>query len=352
MGSQAETVVIASFDARPSRIVVESLLEELGLPTGANPRCRWHDERLFTARVEGPVSGASLAILEALPAVRRVTTLAEGLRLTSRSGERRPVTLPNGVAIGAGASAMIAGPCSVEGEAQICEIAQMVREAGACALRGGVYKPRTSPYAFGGLGDEGLGFLARARELTGLPIVTEALQCSQIDRVAEFADVIQIGSRNMSNTPLLLKAGSHPAGKPVLLKRGFAATIDEFLWAAEYILLGRALAGISEPGVILCERGIRSHDRSLRFTLDVGAIPVLQERTQLPVIADPSHAAGARRFVSPLALAAMAAGADGLIVEAHTSPDEAWCDGDQSLDPRALGELIQKVKRGDLISAA
>jgi 3-deoxy-7-phosphoheptulonate synthase len=239
---------------------------------------------------------------------------------------------------------VIAGPCSVESETQVAEIAAMVKEAGAIALRGGAFKPRSSPYSFGGLGERGLIYLARAREKTGLPVVTEAMDPSHLDLVAQYADMIQIGSRNMANYPLLFRAGSHPAGKPILLKRGLAATIDELILAAEYVLLGRLQAGIDEPRLLLCERGIRTFEPSLRFTLDVGAIPVLKERTRLPVVVDPSHAAGIRRYVTPLAMAGLAAGGDALLVEVHSDPDHAWSDGEQTLDGAGFRELMARVR--------
>ena len=220
-----------------------------------------------------------------------------------------------------------------------------VKEAGATALRGGAFKPRTTPYSFGGLEERGLKYLAEAREATGLPIVTEAMSERQLGLVAEYADMIQIGSRNMHNFPLLFQAGSHLLGKPVLLKRGFGATIDEFLGAAEYVLLGRFAAGADRPGVVLCERGIRSFETATRATLDISAIPVIKQKSHLPVIADPSHAAGASEYVNALGLASVAAGANGLLVEVHNAPAEAWCDGAQSLDLERFEDLMEGVRR-------
>jgi 3-deoxy-7-phosphoheptulonate synthase len=224
------------------------------------------------------------------------------------------------------------------------EIAERVKDAGAEALRGGTFKPRTTPYSFGGLEESGLRYLAEAREATGLPIVTEAMDERQLDLVAEHADVVQIGSRNMHNFPLLFKAGNHPSGKPILLKRGFGATIDEFLGAAEYVLLGRIAADADEPGLILCERGIRTFEVATRFTLDVAAIPVIKERSRLPVISDPSHAAGDRKYVNALGLASMAAGADGLLVEVHCNPDQAWCDAAQGLEFDDFRRLMEGTR--------
>ncbi len=218
---------------------------------------------------------------------------------------------------------LIAGPCTVESREQTLTTARTVAAAGAAMLRGGAYKPRTSPHSFQGLGRDGLKILAEARELTGLPVVTELTDVREIDAVLEVADVIQIGARNMQNFALLTEIGR--SGRPALLKRGAAATVDDLLAAAEYIL------SEGNADVTLCERGIRTFERSTRFTLDVSAVPVLKERTHLPVIVDPSHAAGRRELVRPLSLAAVAAGADGLIVEVHPDPENALCDGPQAL---------------------
>jgi len=238
---------------------------------------------------------------------------------------------------------VIAGPCSVEGPRQIAEIAAGVADAGARVLRGGVFKPRSSPYDFGGLGERGLRMMVGAGKRSGLPIITEVLDPTCLDLVAEHADILQIGSRNMHNTSFLFALGAHPRGKPALLKRGFGATVEELLSAAEYFLLGRLAAGHRDPGLILCERGVRTFESSTRFTLDVAAIPVLRRRTHLPVIVDPSHPAGDRGLVASLAAAAIAAGADGLLVEVHTDPERAWCDGDQSLDLAMFRELMVKL---------
>jgi 3-deoxy-7-phosphoheptulonate synthase len=245
------------------------------------------------------------------------------------------VSLPNGTRIGGSNIVLMAGPCAVEGEAEILEIAHAVREAGATVLRGGAFKPRTSPYAFQGLGVRGLELLAKAREVTGLAIVTEALDPEGADLVAEHADIIQIGARNMQNYPLLRRAGR--TGKPILLKRGLSATIDELLLAAEYVLAE------GNDDVILCERGIRSFDPHTRNLLDLTAIPVIQALSHLPIVADPSHGTGLRAKVIPMARAAIAAGADGLIVEVHQNPPKALSDGAQSLYPEQLGELMEQI---------
>ncbi len=231
---------------------------------------------------------------------------------------------------------VIAGPCAVESEEQILAAAKAVKEMGAHALRGGAFKPRTSPYTFQGLGEEGLKLLAEAREATGLPVVTEVMDPQDIGLVAKHADALQIGARNMQNFSLLKKLGR--AGKPVLLKRGFGNTVDEWLAAAEYVVLH------GNDGVVLVERGIRTFDRTLRFTLDVGAIAYAKQATHLPVIGDPSHPAGDRRFVIPLALAILAAGADGLIVEVHPQPDKALSDAAQQLTFSQFGELMEKAR--------
>jgi len=238
--------------------------------------------------------------------------------------------------IGGPSFAMIAGPCAVESREQLLETATVVQQAGATMLRGGAYKPRTSPYAFQGLGQEGLRLLAEAKAQTGLPVVTEVLDARDLEQVLEVADVLQIGSRNMHNYPLLAEAGR--AGCPVLLKRGLSSTLDELLMAAEYVLREGNEAGI------LCERGVRTFETAYRFTLDLAAVPALKERTDLPVIVDPSHAAGRRELVTPLSLAAAAAGADGLIVEVHPRPEDAICDGPQSLHAAEFAAYVEHVQ--------
>jgi 3-deoxy-7-phosphoheptulonate synthase len=249
------------------------------------------------------------------------------------------VTIGQGAAavrFGEAAVPVIAGPCAVESWDQLAAAASASRAAGARVLRGGAYKPRTSPYAFQGLGEEGLRLLARAREVTGLPVVTEVVAPEQVMLVAEYADALQVGARNMQNFELLRACGA--ARKPVLLKRGLSATIEELLLAAEYVLAG------GNGQVILCERGIRTFEPSTRNTLDLSAVPVLKARTHLPVVVDPSHATGQRALVPPMALAAVAAGADGLLVEVHPTPETARCDGAQSLTPAQLTELMVRVR--------
>ncbi|HJT59614.1 MAG TPA: 3-deoxy-7-phosphoheptulonate synthase [Ktedonobacteraceae bacterium] len=242
------------------------------------------------------------------------------------------------VVIGGTASpVVIAGPCAVESREQLLETAQAVKAAGGQILRGGAFKPRTSPYQFQGLGIEGLHLLAEARELTGLPVITEVMEPEMVELVAEYADILQIGSRNMQNFPLLFAAGRDSRRRPVMLKRGFAATIDEWLLAAEYIVAA------GNPNVILCERGIRSFDTHTRNLLDLACIPLLRELTHLPVIVDPSHGTGRRELVPTMSRAGIAAGADGLILEVHSDPNSALCDGRQSITPEQLQSVVQET---------
>jgi 3-deoxy-7-phosphoheptulonate synthase len=258
------------------------------------------------------------------------------MKLVTEDRDRTVVDV-EGRKIGGDHFAAIAGPCAVEPRDVMLETARAVRDAGAQMLRGGAYKPRTSPYSYQGLGEAGLRLLAEAREETGLPVVTELMDVRDVKAVLEVADVVQLGARSMQNYALLTEVGR--AGKPVLLKRGLGATLEELLMAAEYVLKE------GNADVILCERGIRTFETSYRFTLDLMAVPVLKERTHLPVIVDPSHAAGRRELVEPLSLAAAAAGADGILVEVHPRPDEAVCDGPQSLHTGDLEGYLRKVER-------
>ena len=288
--------------------------------------------------VEQDANVASLG-LEGQPGVDRVVPILKPYKLASSQithGERTVLDI-DGRKIGGDNFAMIAGPCTVESREQTLETARVVRDAGATLLRGGAYKPRTSPYAFQGLGQEGLRLLAEAKAETGLPIVTELMDIHDMDAVLEVADVIQIGARNMQNYPLLAEIGR--AGRPALLKRGLSSTLDELLMAAEYILKE------GNPNVMLCERGIRTFETAYRFTLDLMAVPVLKQLTHLPIIVDPSHAAGRRDLVRPLSLAAAAVGADGIIVEVHPNPDEAICDGPQQLRAEDFADYSRAVER-------
>ncbi|HEY5261580.1 MAG TPA: 3-deoxy-7-phosphoheptulonate synthase [Solirubrobacteraceae bacterium] len=300
--------------------------------------------------VEQDVNVAGLG-LEGQPGVDRVMPILKPYKLASaqiRHGERTVLEI-DGRKIGGGHFALIAGPCTVESREQLFETADVVKDAGVAMLRGGAYKPRTSPYAFQGLGQEGLRLLAEAKQRTGLPIVTELMDARDLEPVLEVADVIQVGARNMQNFPLLAEIGR--SGRPVLLKRGLSATLDELLMAAEYVLKE------GNPNVMLCERGIRTFENSYRTTLDLQAVPVLKELSHLPVVVDPSHAAGRRSLVAPMSLAAAAAGADGIIVEVHPNPDEAICDGPQALLADDFAEYAAAVESvaalaGKALSAA
>lgn len=277
-------------------------------------------------------------LFQSQPGVLEVIPVSHSYKQVSREWKEDDtiVSLPNGTRIGGREIAIMAGPCAVESEEQILEIAGILAKAGATILRGGAFKPRTSPYSFQGLGVKGLEFLSRARDETGMAIVTEALDVEAAEHVAEYADIIQVGARNMQNYPLLRKVGR--IGKPILLKRGLSATIEELLLAAEYILAE------GNPHVILCERGVRSFDTQTRNLLDLTAIPVVKSLSHLPIIADPSHGTGIRAKVTPMARAAIAAGADGLMVEVHQDPNRALSDGAQSLYPHQFQELFGQIK--------
>jgi len=275
--------------------------------------------------------------LEGYPGVEQVLPILKPYKLVSREIRRDPTVLEvRERRIGDGYFGLIAGPCTVEYREQTLGTAWAVKAAGATMLRGGAFKPRTSPYAFQGLGEEGLEILAQAREETGLPLVTELMDPRHVEAVVGTADVIQIGARNMQNFLLLSEVGK--ADKPVLLKRGPAASIEDLLMAAEYIVKE------GNARVMLCERGIRTFERATRFTLDIGAVPVLKQETHLPVIVDPSHAAGRRDLVLPLARAAVAAGADGIIVEVHPAPEEARCDGPQQIPAAEFAEFAGEIR--------
>ncbi len=277
-----------------------------------------------------------LQSLEALPGVESVVRILQPFKLASREFRPKTVVKIAEVEIGSDRLVLMAGPCSVESEGQILESAHAVKAAGATILRGGAFKPRTSPYSFQGLGEQGLKMLARARETTGLKIVTEVLNPQDVELVARYADILQVGARNMQNFALLNAVGE--ARKPVLLKRGMSATIQDLLMSAEYIL------SHENYDVILCERGIRTFETATRFTLDLNAVPVLRKLTHLPVIVDPSHGTGHWEYVTAMARAAIAAGADGLMVEVHPKPEEALSDGVQSLTPARFQELMRQVE--------
>ncbi len=276
--------------------------------------------------------------LDAFPGVERVVPILKPYKLASRDFQPEgSIIRVSGAAIGGRTVQVIAGPCSVESRGMLLELAHAVKETGAKFLRGGAYKPRTSPYAFQGLGEEGLEYLAEAREATGLRIVTELMDASDLPAVLKYADVIQIGARNMQNFRLLSEVGK--VRKPVLLKRGLSATITEFLLAAEYIM------SEGNREVVLCERGIRTFETATRNTFDISAVPVLKELTHLPVIVDPSHATGKWTLVSPLARAGVAAGADGVMIEVHARPEVAFCDGPQALKPKRFASLMTELRQ-------
>jgi 3-deoxy-7-phosphoheptulonate synthase len=286
--------------------------------------------------VVGELAGRREALmgeLGSLPGVERVTPISRPFKLTSREFHPEDtVVRVLDAAIGDGSLTVMAGPCSVESREQLLETARGVKGAGATVLRGGAFKPRTSPYAFQGLGVEALRYLAEARDETGLPVVTEVMEPQQVDIVAEYADILQIGARNMQNYSLLNAAGR--VARPVMVKRGFGATIEELLMAAEYIVAA------GNPNVILCERGIRTFETYTRNTMDLAAVPVLHSLTHLPVIVDPSHATGKRWLVRPLALGGVAVGADGVMVEVHPDPDSALSDAEQQLDIPSFAALM------------
>jgi 3-deoxy-7-phosphoheptulonate synthase len=275
--------------------------------------------------------------IRAASGVESVLRILKPYKLASREfrKERTEINV-GGVVIGGKKIPVMAGPCAVENKTILTDIAERVKLSGASFLRGGAYKPRTSPYTFQGLGEEGLKYLAEAREKTGLPVVTELMDPRDLDIVVRYADIIQIGARNMQNFRLLLEVGS--VQKPVLLKRGLSSTIKEWLMSAEYIM------SRGNQNVMLCERGIRTFETATRNTLDLSAVPVLKQLTHLPVVVDPSHGVGKRDLVAPMAKAAVAAGADALLIEVHTNPEEAVSDGDQSLKPEQFRVLIEELK--------
>ncbi len=296
-----------------------------------------HGEEVTILGLVGDTTRVDIDLLKSLEMVDTVKRVSEPFKQANRKFHPMDTIIEVGnVRIGGGYFAMIAGPCSVESEAQIVEVAQAVKASGANLLRGGAFKPRTSPYAFQGMGAEGIRLLLKAKEATGLPIVTEIMNISTLDLFAD-VDVIQVGARNMQNFDLLKELGK--TKKPILLKRGLANTIQELLMSAEYIM------SEGNEKVILCERGIRTFETATRNTLDLSAVAVLHNLTHLPVVVDPSHATGKAELVPPMAMAAAAAGADGIMVEVHNNPAAALCDGAQSLTPAQFDELNRRVQR-------
>jgi len=293
-------------------------------------------ERTVIGAVGDERGKARLQSLESLPGVERVVPILKPFKLAGRELKKEPTTIMVGPAqIGGDRFCVMAGPCSVESQEQIIETARIVKEAGASVLRGGAYKPRTSPYSFQGLEEEGLHMLQAASRETGLPFVTEVMTPEQVDLVAEHADILQIGARNMQNYGLLKQAGK--TTRPVFLKRGMMSTINELLMSAEYVM------SEGNANVIVCERGIRTFETETRNTLDLSAVPVLKKLTHLPVIVDPSHSTGHWDLVTPMALAAAMAGADGLMVEVHPHPEDAFSDGPQSLKPERFRKLMKDL---------
>ncbi len=294
-------------------------------------------ERTIIGAVGDERGKAYLKFAESLSGVEKVMPILKPYKLTSReSREESTVITVGDIEIGGPRFVVMAGPCAVESEEQMLESAYIVKKGGAQILRGGAYKPRTSPYSFQGMEEEGLKLLVKARQKTGLPIVTEVVNPADVDLVEAYADILQIGARNVQNFPLLKKVGH--SKKPVLLKRGMMTTIEELLMSAEYILSS------GNNQVILCERGIRTFETATRNTLDISAVPVLKELTHLPVIVDPSHASGNWKYVIPLSRAAIVVGADGLLVEVHPEPEKAVSDGNQSLKPEKFYQLMDEMK--------
>lgn len=327
-------VVVMSLTAEQEQInAVQQKLEQYGF--------EMHQIRGVNRLVIGAVGDqrviSSLG-LEAMPGVERIVPIMQPYKLVSREskGQSSLIKVKN-VVIGGEDIVVVAGPCAVESREQLLTAARKVRQAGAVILRGGAFKPRTSPYSFQGLEEEGLKLLAEAAAETGLVTVTEIIDEASLEQALDYVDIIQIGARNMQNFRLLRAVGR--SGKPVFLKRGLSATIEEWLMAAEYVV------SEGNENVVLCERGIRTYETATRNTLDLSAVPIVKEQSHLPVIVDPSHATGKRRLVGPMARAAVAAGADGLLIEVHPEPDKALSDGPQSLTPEDLGLLMKELKK-------
>jgi 3-deoxy-7-phosphoheptulonate synthase len=336
-------IIVMSHLAQPAQVdaVVEKIVE-----LGLTPELSKGEDR----SIIGVIGGNAYAYREAfahLPGIQEIVQITKPYKLASREWQPKNTVIDvGGVKIGGDEVAMMAGPCSVEGLEMLMETARHVADQGAKILRGGAFKPRTSPYSFQGLGEDGLKMLARAREETGLKVITEVVTPGDVQLVAKYADILQIGTRNMQNYALLQEAGR--SGHPVMLKRGMSSTIEEWLLAAEYLL------SQGNRNVMLCERGIRTFETSTRFTLDINAVPLVRELSHLPVIVDPSQGTGRWSLVAPLSLAAVAAGANGLIVEVHPHPDDALSDGAQSLDFANFDRLMADLKRltGVLSTAA
>jgi len=327
--------MIVVMNSRASEEQIQTVVRRLG-ELGFSANISRGIERTVIG-VIGQVYPSLKEQLEILPGVEQVLRVTKPYKLASR--EFQPVDTRfevGGITIGGDDLVIIAGPCSVESREQILQAAHLVKAAGAHILRGGAFKPRTSPYSFRGLGVQALRWLAEAREETGLPVITEVLAPEDVPLVAEYADILQVGARNMQNFPLLEAAGR--SGKPVMVKRGMSATIEEWLLSAEYVL------NQGNPQVILCERGIRTYENATRNTLDLSAVPVVRRLSHLPVIVDPSHATGHREYVLPMARAALVAGAQGVMVEVHPHPEKALCDGQQSLSFPMFAQLMRELR--------
>ena len=327
-------IVVMKSHATPEMIErMTRRVEELGM----KPHVIVGVERTVIAAA-GPERNGVQADLEACEEVEKVVPILAPYKIASREGRTEPTIVETGsLVVGGGHIGVIAGPCSVESEQQILQVAAQVKEGGATALRGGAFKPRTSPYAFQGMKEAGLELLAAARDATGLAVVTEVMTPHHVDLVCKYADVLQIGARNMQNYHLLQAVGE--TRKPVLLKRGPSATMEEFLLAAEYIL------DQGNHDVILCERGIRTFETHTRFTLPLATVPYLREKTHLPIVVDPSHGTGIASLVPSMAVAAIAAGADGLIIEVHPNPSKAVSDGSQTLTPAAFAATMETCRK-------
>jgi len=327
-------IVMKAGAAKKDRDVVLKCIRDMGY----KPHVIHGETRDVIGAIGGEHGKTALQSLESLHGVEKVVPILQPYKLASKEVKKEAslVRISDSVVIGGGQVVVMAGPCSVESEKQIIESALAVKKGGAHVLRGGAFKPRTSPYSFQGLEEEGLKLLAKARELTGLPIVTEVIDPETAELVADYSDILQIGARNSQNFALLKKVGK--IGRPVLLKRGMSMSIQEFLMSAEYIM------SEGNQSVILCERGIRTFETATRNTLDLSAIPVLKGKTHLPVIIDPSHGTGDHHYVAPMCYAAVAAGADGLIVEVHPDPEHASSDGAQSLKPAKFEIMMAKLR--------
>lgn len=304
---------------------------------GFTPHVSSGEERTIIG-VMGDERGVMMEKLQLMAGVEKVITTTKPYKLVSREWKSADTVIDvQGRRIGGTTITLIAGPCSVENESQIVELAQAVKEAGATFLRGGAFKPRTSPYSFQGLGERGLELLALAREKTGLPVITEVVNPNQVDLVSRYADILQVGARNSQNFALLQEVGK--SRKPVMLKRGMMSNVEEYLMCAEYILAN------GNDRVILCERGIRTFETYTRNTMDIAAIPLIKQLSHLPIFADPSHATGKRSLVAPIAKAALAAGADGIMLEVHAHPDDALSDGAQALLPEEFAGLAGELRK-------